>query len=857
MKEDLIKILNFKLKQIKDNIDNLEKINRKIDEENDNLSFIEEAIGVFKASDHGFDIYKFANITREKFNKLLMSLSDDVLAKFGTNSCNYDGLIYLINGINNGISLTLTQEQVDAINLFIDRLLVKEKDYQEKLRDLNEEKQHLAINDMHLLEDLENQYALIIENIEDNRYVCDIDLIVEAINYSKISNENAFGLLCYLLSYNTDIYKKTLEKEEEKVDLTVPFNKLNDKLVKEDEIDDHEISLHDFKENQDTLDEKVDLQIDEKNESDENDENVQDEAPTLAISNDLEISEEASVETEEKDNIENGNIENSNEVNSEEEENDFSASNVDEYNPILPSESEGYYNIHNQELSEDVMVPISFASEENAITEGELDLPLADEEDFGFNNDDVFSPLTTNEDIDEMSEDIQTSDEDSEETTSSIDAYEMILPSNDVEAPNSEENTNIDNDSNYVADAVSDNTDNFDNNDIKEEIKNDFNIDENEINEKDDEVVADIEGELKKSFEHLNFDFLEVDDINKSLLLKGNLDNYNAIIAKLEEYDLFKALRHNIELFVQMLLYSSNEIIEEISSIVKQDLSVDESDQKITLDILIRTIPSVFLDSELGNYNNFIKNIALFKEYGIDLINLFDFSREVFVADNQFIKNNYEIISNYGLTVNAYNAKYLLLLPNINERIDYYVESMYKDNSENGNQKTFDGLEMIKLYPSRLNTVTGLTIERLRYSSEKGLKVFGNKENSIAGEIANLDVDVINIPDEYFNILFRNEFDIISRDEVASFIKLINNNDPITMEEDELLNKMSGYKVGIRYFIGNIKVSANKVIRYYNILVKNGIDNKKALLFAICYNLVITKTEYDRLKAFVNSLGGN
>ena len=36
----------------------------------------------------------------------------------------------------------------------------------------------------------------------------------------------------------------------------------------------------------------------------------------------------------------------------------------------------------------------------------------------------------------------------------------------------------------------------------------------------------------------------------------------------------------------------------------------------------------------------------------------------------------------------------------------------------------------------------------------------------------------------------------------------------------------------------------------YNILINNGVDKKKALLFAICYNLVITKTEYERLKSF-------
>ena len=73
------------------------------------------------------------------------------------------------------------------------------------------------------------------------------------------------------------------------------------------------------------------------------------------------------------------------------------------------------------------------------------------------------------------------------------------------------------------------------------------------------------------------------------------------------------------------------------------------------------------------------------------------------------------------------------------------------------------------------------------------------------------------------------------------------------MEEfykDDLYNPETNIKIGLRYFIGNINVSANKVIRNYNILINNDVDKKKALLFAICYNLIITKTEYERIKSW-------
>ena len=298
-------------------------------------------------------------------------------------------------------------------------------------------------------------------------------------------------------------------------------------------------------------------------------------------------------------------------------------------------------------------------------------------------------------------------------------------------------------------------------------------------------------------------------------------------------------------------------MIDRVVNIIGNDLSVDNSDKKITTKIAFETIPSIFMNGENGNYNNFIKNVELLKEYGIDLINLFDFSREVFVASSGLIENNYNIVRGYDLTVNAYNAKYLLLLPNISSKLDYFVEAIYKDNSKNGHGDVFDGFDSIKLYPSKLNAVTSETMVRLRYSSEKGLKIFGSKEKSLAAEIANLSVDAINMPGDYLKDLFNNEFDIIARDEVSEYIKLVNERAYVELNQDELLNKLGKYRDGIRYVIENINVSVNKVIRNYNILVNEGVDKTKALLFAICYNLIITKAEYEKIKTFVSVLGGN
>jgi len=371
-----------------------------------------------------------------------------------------------------------------------------------------------------------------------------------------------------------------------------------------------------------------------------------------------------------------------------------------------------------------------------------------------------------------------------------------------------------------------------------------------EINKIDEE-------QLKTLFEEYSLKYNDVEELDKQLLLNGLLDNYRSVLNKLKDLKVLDIVSNDINVLVQIMLYSNEKIIDEIVDLIGKNLAVDENDKRVTTNIVFKTMPSVLINNENGNYNNFLKNIEVFKEWGIDLINLFDFSKEVYVADHDYLVNNYKTVCNYDLTVNARNAKYLLMIPNISTQLDYFVESVYKDNQKGGKGETFDGIDLIKLYPSKLNAVADETIKRLRYSSENARKIFGSKEKSLAGEITNLKVDVINMPDDYLRTFFNNEFDIISRDEVSKYDKMVVNNDYVALTLDDMLNKLETYRQGIRYVIEGINVSRPKVVRNYNILINNGVENKKALLFAICHNLVVTKAEYEKIKTFVNGLGGN
>ena len=217
------------------------------------------------------------------------------------------------------------------------------------------------------------------------------------------------------------------------------------------------------------------------------------------------------------------------------------------------------------------------------------------------------------------------------------------------------------------------------------------------------------------------------------------------------------------------------------------------------------------------------------------------------------IRKNYELVKKYDVRIETKNAKYLLGLPNSVEKIDYYVEAVYEDKLT---EKTFDGMNIVKMYPSKLDSVTDLTIKRLRYSSENGKKMFGSRENSIAGEIANLKVDVLNIPEDYFARFFNNNFNDITNEEIYSYLEMINNNTNYDFNDNSVLAQLNKYRIDNRYVIAGVNVSYNKVLRNYNILINNNVDKDKALEFAVCYNLVCTKEEYEKVVTELKTIGG-
>ena len=764
MKEELIRALNNKLSDLNSDIDSLTEIDNKISIENDNLSYVSGILDLFNDGTED-NILNFAKINKEDFNKVLDIIGSNAKDVFNTDSCNYDGLVYLINGINSGISLELNEEQKNGISFLISELSNKVDEYSSAIDGYELVKTRYEISDISELEKKKDNYNKTIDNLESNNYISDTDLLMEALYYNDMPEEKIIDVLGFVLEYNANVYKErgpvvVKEKVTKPVDLPHEEEKVEESIDlphEEEKVEEKKEEVHDeikFDHDEYVPFVNEEIKFDDKDNQDE-------------LANNM-------FSLEENDNhIEKEESENSEESAMDEEFhfNDINDSTIQEFNPVS------------------------------------FDTPLVTEEEHEEKKEEEipFEPVVEEVVKDEVTEE----------------------PVESVEVENNEE---------IVVGPVD--------NDFKDIIDSSVDYDN-----KEEEPAGEMTStrELQKLFDKYG---IKESNSHLNELVTGDINKYQDMLETFKKKGLDSKITG--DLLVEILLNSTADDVIKILDIIEEDLSVDKDDYDITLKIAIDTIPSAFI-VDGGNYHNFIDNTVLFKELGINLINLFDFSKEIFVANHERILKNLDIVQKYGFEINYRNAKYLLLLPDIGDRLDYYIESVYEDKLKG---ETFDGIEYIKEYAPKLNVVTDETIKRIRYSSENGRKVFGSKPKSLTGEITNLKVNALDISSDYLNKFFDNEFSNLTGDEVREYTKLIHNSSNVGNYSDEL-EVLNQYQNGLRYVIEGINISSNKVIRNYNILRSYGMDKKKSLEFAVCYNLVITKEEYDRLESKLDEIGGN
>lgn len=751
MQDRLIKILTVKIEAINKNIDNLNYLNGELLKNNKDLDYINDKISIFKTK----DILNFDKIEKEDFEKILLMVDPSIKEIFSDKTCNYQGIMYIIKGIREGISLELTANQEEAILKFIESLNVKSEELNETIQNLEESKERLPEVNLNVLEESLENYQRIVNKLRENEYLVEIEEVVDALEFSNLPVEEKIDIFSYILKYNRDIYE-SMPKEEK------------DTTNQEDEFD--EVKITDLNHEDTDFFEEKDFELPKfsmnKLNSSEDEEKVK-----INLNNTIDLEDiiqkiddkikELDAKEEKKEPIK--------DVEAKEDNNPLEGINFEDFK--LPESVDTTIASPTFKIDPNMEMP-----KENNTTKL---------------NRDVFVPQDLTIDVPEELESIQQDGE------LPIEEPIVELP---IEEP-------------------------------KIEVTTPDNLPEETLKETE-EIVAD-NVETKQNILETNQTILE---------------NYQVL-------DLFKEYPDIID--DTLKLNSSN--LERILEIIKNDLSLKEEEFKKVLNITLETLPGIFMNDVMAT--TFINDIEFFKEYKINIINLFDNYRELLIIDNNILKENYKIVTSYQLELNNDNVKYLLANKKVLDNLDYYIEAMGHEKAFLGREQSFDGVEYIKKYPYKLNMITRDALMKLRYSSENNLRIYGSKPGILAGEIANPKVDILTLPNEYINLYFDNEYEFIDRSDMEKLLIDIYNNHNIDLNMDEYLEKLDKlYKISdLRYKINNIYLSRIKTIRIYNYLKTRSIPVKEALIIALTYHSVIKRDEYKEIEKQITKLveGGN
>ena len=257
MEDKLLKILKIKIDAINRNIDNLNYLNGELERNNKDLGYIEEKLSLFKDD----NILNFDNIGRDDFEKILLMVNSNVSDIFKDKTCNYDGIIYIIEGIRKSISLELTSDQANAIMIFISGMKEKREGLLETISNLTESKNRLPETDLAILTDNLDRYNNIISKFENKLYLTEIDEIGEALNFADVDVSEKADVYEFILKYNANIYSLKENNDFSNTDNIIN----NDRL----DLDLPEFNYDTVKVTNDLLDEKDNEDVETQEEKDD------------------------------------------------------------------------------------------------------------------------------------------------------------------------------------------------------------------------------------------------------------------------------------------------------------------------------------------------------------------------------------------------------------------------------------------------------------------------------------------------------------------------------------------------------------------------------------------------------------
>ena len=365
--------------------------------------------------------------------------------------------------------------------------------------------------------------------------------------------------------------------------------------------------------------------------------------------------------------------------------------------------------------------------------------------------------------------------------------------------------------------------------------------------------------ELTAIFSRYGYSFSKLDKKYQDQLKKyGTLKNIEDVLSIMQKLE-FPKIDEKEEglLLVTYLIATNKDALEEVTAFA-QERGINLTELKNLVCAFIANDYLYNNKHRIGRKDDFRKNISLLVEHGISIPAIINKGKDLLIINNEKLQNNLDWLECYGLYSSMQEESLLddfitaLKSQNIPEVIDLWLE-----NHQLGLQYIKNNLSILASHMSN----QAILFYKL-YKSEKENKndAFrltvsnGIKKLSLRKEMTHNNIDYQGIHDKESALtVTRHQKPIFAKEkeyEQAAKKSLHNkiSDDIFTREEIVSLNRFSDLKETLLYDINGLKVSKLKVLRIYDALCKNNLgESLESLLYAICYNKIITKEEYEKL----------
>ena len=388
---------------------------------------------------------------------------------------------------------------------------------------------------------------------------------------------------------------------------------------------------------------------------------------------------------------------------------------------------------------------------------------------------------------------------------------------------------------------------------------------------------------VKEIFKKYGYDFSKLSgDIQDKILEFGKLGKIKEVLCTLSKLGLEKLDEEKNGYQLMSLVLASDK--ETIGNTVKFAL------KKRILNNLLVVMPSAFISSENNSFNNignkkfkimdsafinnykpyivgcdleFRNNALLLEKYGLSVKYVLDKCPLLLMISNEKLSNNLELFLEYGFSFNGKKKRLVnsalmaLTADNFSEIVDQFIEihpfgvKYLRDNLSSINTvKRADDILFYNIYYSRLFENDDVAFRRVISNNIEYLCICGNINDrfrksyygindSNKREITNTIIPIFNAKNIYLEVLEKDYDRVID----------------VSIFDNEYIQKINVFSDEVEpliYNFGGIRISKIKVLRVFNILIKNGIlASLDSLLFAITYNTIISAENYERLSKMI------